>query len=197
MEQWKEIKGYEGRYEVSNYGNVRSFLFYSPKRKEYLLRKQPRLLRQNNTHDGYKRVALSKEGKMKHITVHRLVAMAFIPNPDNAPAVNHKDEDITNNHVSNLEWCTNKYNSNYGTLRDRIKNRLSANHHLAKQVVQMSLDGKDIETFPSTREAARHFGIRSECITRCCQGKYKQAAGFKWRYGYMQNRRAEDYQVSR
>ncbi len=187
MEQWKEIIGYEGRYEVSDCGNVRSLICYSTKRKAYILRKHPRLLRPNTTHDGYKRVTLSKEGKMKSFTVHRLVAMAFLPNTDNAPAVNHKDEDITNNHVSNLEWCTNKYNSNYGTLRDRIKSRLNTNHHLAKQVVQMSLDGKDMATFPSTREAARHFGVRSECITRCCQGKYKQSAGFKWRYGNMQN----------
>ena len=182
MEQWKQIKGYEGRYEVSNCGNVRSLICYSTKRKEYMLRKQPRLLRQNTTHDGYKRVGLSKEGKMKHITVHRLVAIAFIPNPDNAPAVNHKDEDITNNHVSNLEWCTNKYNSNYGTLGKRISERLSKHHHLAKSVVQMSLDGKDIAIYSSTREAARNIGIRCECITRCCKGKYKHAGGYKWRY---------------
>lgn len=183
MEEWRKIKGYEDRYEVSCYGKVRSLVCYAPKRNMYLRRKQPRLLRQNTTHDGYKRVGLSMNGRIKHITVHRLVAIAFLPNPSGAPAVNHKDEDKTNNHVSNLEWCTNKYNSNYGTLRERTTTRLSAHHHLAKKVMQMSLDGQIIATFSSAREAARAVGVRSECIIRCCKGKYKQSAGCKWRYG--------------
>lgn len=182
MEQWREIKGYEGRYEVSDHGNVRSLLFYSTAREEYMTRKAPRLLSQNTTHDGYKRVSLSKYREMKSITVHRLVAMAFLPNPNNYPAVNHKDEDATNNHVSNLEWCTNKYNSNYGTLPKRISERMRKNHYLARPVIQMSNDGEEIATYPSTREAARQFGIRSENISRCCYGRYKHAAGYKWKY---------------
>lgn len=183
MEQWREIKGYEGRYEVSDCGNVRSLVFYSPKRNEYMKRKYPRLLRQNTTHDGYKRVSLSDKCKMKSFTVHRLVAFAFLPNPNNYPAVNHKDENTANNHVENLEWCSNKYNSNYGTLPQRISTRLYEHHHLAKPVVQMSLNGEVIATFPSTREAARTVGVRCENITRCCKGKYHQAAGYKWKYG--------------
>ena len=183
METWKEIKGYEGLYEVSDCGNVRSLVCYSPKRGDYSKRSNPKLLRQATTHDGYKRVTLSRAGRMKSITVHRLVAIAFIPNPSNAPAVNHIDECITNNHVSNLEWCTSKENSNHGTLRQRIKERLSKHHHLAKPVIQMTLDGKEIRTFPSTREAARQLGIRSENISRCCKGQYSHAAGYKWKYG--------------
>lgn len=108
MEEWKAIPGYEGLYEVSNKGNVRNV------RRNTLLR-----LPKNN--NRYIRVSLCKNGIKTGLTVHRLVAGAFIPNPDNLPEVNHKDEDKTNNRVENLEWCDHKYNMNYGTRNIRAK----------------------------------------------------------------------------
>lgn len=102
IEEWKAIPGYEGLYEVSNKGNVRNV------RRNTLLR-----LSKNN--DGYIQVHLYKNGIRNKFQVHRLVAQAFLPNIDNLPQVNHKDENKTNNNVTNLEWCTAKYNTNFGT----------------------------------------------------------------------------------
>lgn len=107
MEIWKEIEGYAGLYEVSNWGNIRSLKF-------------GRKLNPAVNSSGYKLISLSKEGKSKSFSVHRLVAEAFIPNSNNYPCINHKDENKTNNHVGNLEWCTQKYNCNYGNYNKKL-----------------------------------------------------------------------------
>ena len=114
MEEWKNIIGYEGLYEVSNMGNVRNV-------------RRNTLLRFSKNNYGYIQVYLYKNGIRNGFKVHRLVAQAFIPNPDNLPQVNHKDEDKTNNSVENLEWCDHKYNVNYGhrtenAINTRVKN---------------------------------------------------------------------------
>ena len=119
-EVWKEIEGYEGKYQVSNFGRVKS-LNYSNTGEEHIL-KQGKTGRDKD----YYCVGLSKNGKLKSYLVHRLVAIAFIQNPNNLPQVNHKDEDKSNNCVWNLEWCDNDYNSNYGTRNEKVaksKNR--------------------------------------------------------------------------
>ena len=108
MEEWRAVPGYEGLYEVSNKGNVRNV-------------RRNTLLRLSKTNNGYIRISLCKNGIKTGLTVHRLVAELFIPNPDNLPEVNHKDEDKTNNRVENLEWCDHKYNMNYGTRNIRAK----------------------------------------------------------------------------
>lgn len=115
MEVWKPIKDFNG-YEVSNTGQVRS-TNYRGKGVTRILKTSPDKM------TGYMKVALIKDGKTKPKTVHRLVADAFIENPNNYPCVNHKDEDKTNNHVTNLEWCTHKYNANYGTRNERAGER--------------------------------------------------------------------------
>lgn len=123
-EVWKDIECYEGYYQISNLGNVRSLDRYIPVRnsigrrfiKGRIVPQQKRIARGE---EGYCTVSLSKFGKNTLFLVHRLVAKAFIPNPNNFPDVNHKDEDKHNNHVSNLEWCTTKYNNTYGTARER------------------------------------------------------------------------------
>ena len=114
MEEWKNVIGYEGLYEVSNKGNVRNV-------------RRNTLLRLTKTNYGYIQVSLYKNGIRTGLKVHRLVAEVFIPNPDNLPQINHKDEDKTNNNVTNLEWCTAKYNNNYGhrtenAINTRVKN---------------------------------------------------------------------------
>lgn len=120
-EVWSDIKDYEGYYQVSNHGRVRSVDRYVIKdRTGNLAFKKSRIIAINKQNSGYLYVTLNKCNKNKNFLVHRLVAEAFIPNPDNLEQVNHKDEVKTNNYVDNLEWCTRKYNCNYGTVRQRI-----------------------------------------------------------------------------
>lgn len=119
IEEWRPIEGYEGIYEVSSYGRVRSLDRYVRcKSKSYRLKKGS-ILSPAKDKNGYLKVVLSCNRKCNTINVHRLVAQAFIPNPDNLPEVNHKDEDKTNNSVDNLEWCNHSYNINYGTRKER------------------------------------------------------------------------------
>lgn len=182
-EIWKEVKGYEGFYEVSNLGNVRSMAVYSYKYKQVLRRKTPRMRVQETTKDGYKRVLLCLYGKHKKWAVHRLVAQAFIPNDKGLPCVNHKDENTANNRAENLEWCDWSYNSNYGTLPKRISERLSIHHPTAKVVNQYDVDGTFIAAYPSLKAASRKLGtVSADMIGRACAGKAKTAAGFKWSF---------------
>ena len=116
-EIWKPVVGYEGLYEVSNTGQVRSLDKYDSINRFY----EGRILKLFADRLGYLKVGLSSNGKTKKYLVHRLVAEAFIPNPNNFPIINHKDENPSNDNVDNLEWCNAKYNSNYGTRNDRIK----------------------------------------------------------------------------
>lgn len=164
-EIWKDIKGYERKYQVSNYGRVKS-LNYNHTDKEQLLKP----VQYNN---GYFYVNLYKP--LKKFKIHRIVANAFIPNPENLPCVNHKDEDKTNNHVDNLEWCTYEYNSNYGSRNERIRKSLS------KKVYQYTLDGEFVREWKSTNECGRN-GFNHSSIVSCCKGERKTHKGYKWKY---------------
>lgn len=168
MEQWKDIEGYEGQYQISNYGRVKS-LNYNNTKKE-------KILKFGKNTGGYLHVVLCKDGKIKNYLVHRLVAQAFLPNPNNYEEVNHKNEDKTMNHLENIEWCDRKYNINYGTRTERQAKTL------AKAVNQYSLDGKLLATFPSIHEVQRVLGFATQCISKCCIGKLKTAYKYKWRY---------------
>lgn len=165
-ETWKDIKGYEGLYQVSNCGNVFG------KRKE---------IKQFKDKGGYLKVTLTDGNKLKSFGVHRLVAQAFIPNPDNLPQVNHKDENKENNCVDNLEWCTAKYNSNYGT-RNRRKSQSMINGKKAKTVYQYSIDGQFIREWPSLSEIQRQLGFFESNICKCTLGQRKTAYGYIWKY---------------
>ena len=116
MEEWKQIEGYEGMYEVSNLGNIRSLdriVTATNKNGTFNRVLKGRILRNSKTTKGYPQIAFSKNGKLKSVEIHRLVAKAFIPNPDNLIVVNHIDGNIKNNNVTNLEWCTHSYNSKH------------------------------------------------------------------------------------
>ena len=177
MEVWKDIIGYEGLYQVSNWGRVKS-LNYKRTGKERLLNPKP-----NNK--GYMRVTLYKNKiRTKHF-VHRLVAQTFIPNPNNYPEVNHKDENPNNNHLDNLEWCDRKYNINYGTRRKRqsekMKGRKHNNEHKKKNGKKIiNLDTREI--FNSLREAGEKYNIAPQGIYRVCKGRNKRAGGYRWSY---------------
>ena len=117
MEEWRSIPGYEGLYEVSSYGRVRSLDRYDSRN----CFRKGRIMKQNNDGRGYMSVQLCLDGKIKKYLVHRLVIQTFILNPDNLPEVNHKDENPGNNNVDNLEWCNHSYNINYGTRKDKVR----------------------------------------------------------------------------
>ena len=167
-EEWKPIPGYEGLYEVSNYGRVRSFKWSS----------NGKILSPSKCGSGYCFVNLCKDGKAKLRTIHRLVAEAFIPNPNNLPLVNHQDECKENNYFENLEWCSSAYNNSYGTRTRRAVEKLSI------PVVQLDKKGNFISEFESLREASRRTGIASTSISRCCKHKpgHYSAGGFIWIY---------------
>ena len=174
-EQWKPIYGYEGKYEISSFGRVKS-LPKTWKRKDGVpLHYKERILKPRINAYGYARVTLSKNGKPKDFFIHRLVAFAFINNPLNLAEVNHKDENPLNNKVDNLEWCSHLYNNNYGTKSRR--GALSNGH----KVHLFDLKGNYICTFPTMRDACRLMGCYLNQIRDCIDNKYKQGAGYIWR----------------
>ena len=175
-EIWKDIKGYEDLYKISNFGKVKSL--------NYHLTGKDRILKYGINTQGYLFVQLSKNGKVKTFGIHRLVAQTFIENPENLPQVNHIDEDKTNNKVSNLEWCTAKYNNNYGTRVHKMICTQLNRKDLSKAVLQFDLNGNFIKEYCSSREAARTLGNRDFCgnISRCSNGIIKTAYGYKWKY---------------
>ena len=156
IEEWRDIEGYEGLYMVSSLGRVKSIGY-----------DKERILKPGKIGYGYLQVCLFKDGKRKRYLVHRLVANAFIPNTENLPEVNHKDEDKTNNRVSNLEWMTSKDNTRYSQA-------IAAN--------QYTLDGKFIRRWDCIKEIQYSLGFDNGYICGCCKGKYKSANGFKWFY---------------
>lgn len=167
VEIWKDINDYKGRYQVSNFGRVRS-LSVKSKTKYF----KGDVLVQMQDSMGYACVNLSR----KIHKVHRLVAQAFIPNPDNLPCVNHKDENKTNNAVDNLEWCDHKYNNNYGTRNERIRLKRGFT------VIQCDLDGNEIRSWVSARQAAKHYRISNGGVSSCCRGECSSYHGYIWRY---------------
>ena len=170
MEVFKDIKGYDGLYQISNYGRVKSLKYGKEK-----------ILKLCLGGDGYLKVQLWKKGKQKKYFVHRLVAEAFIPNQDNLPQVNHKDEVKTNNCVENLEWCTAKYNLDYNEGQKRRAEK-NINGKLSKSVYQYTLNGNFIKEWSSTHEVERQLGYDDSNISRCCLGKRPTAYGYKWKY---------------
>lgn len=166
-EIWKDIEGYEGLYQVSNLGNVRSY--HSG---------EWRLLTNVINSRGYKQYLLYKNGKRKNMRGNRLVAEAFIPNPDNLSFVNHKDENPSNDCVENLEWCTCEYNNNYGTARERS----SLNHGRNRPVCMFDVNGDFIREFYNINFAAKFVDGVHTCILRCCNGSVLCYKGYIWRY---------------
>lgn len=179
-EIWKDIKDYTG-YQVSNMGNVRSLNFHQTGKVQVLK------LRKNKNGRIY--VNLYKDGKKKFCQVHRLVVTAFLENPDNLPQVNHKDENPSNNRVDNLEWCTSKYNNNYGSHNQRVSEAKrgvplseETKRKMSIPVAQYTKEGNLIAVFYGANEAERQTGINNSNITACCKGKLKTCGNFIWKY---------------
>ena len=192
LEIWKTAiyKGviYEALYKVSNLGKILSLNYKNTGRAE--------LLNPGNDGRGYLQVCLSKNRKGKMCKVHRIIAETFLPNPDNLPEVNHKDEDKTNNFVflnedgsvdkekSNLEWKNHRDNCNHGTRNERIAkaNKIAhTNGKLSKKVLQFTLDDEFVREWPSASECGRN-GFNQGHVSACCRGEEKTYKGFKWCY---------------
>lgn len=176
-EIWKDIKGYEGLYQVSNFGNVKSVDRIS-KHSNGDLTLKGKLLKSVKNSRGYLQVDLCKNGKIKKILIHRLVAQTFLPNPDNKPHIDHINTITTDNRVINLRWVTQKENINNPLTIDKKSKNLS------KPIIQFSKDGKFIKKWDSALDAQRELGIKQSNICSCCKGKNKTTGGYIWRYHY-------------
>ena len=194
IEQWKTAvydgEIYEGLYKVSNLGRILSL--------DYRHTGKPGLMTPVDNGYGYFQVYLWKNGEYKKCLVHRLVAQTFLPNPENKPQVNHKiegdegkkinmvifnEDGSVNEEKSTIEWCTQEYNHNYGTINERIAKAKKGipNIKLSKRVLQLSLDGELIREWESTQECGRN-GFDHGAVARCCRGEQKTHKGFRWEY---------------
>lgn len=175
-EVWKPIPGFEGYYEASNLGRIRSIYRYK------------RVLKPMISNTGYERVDLFKNRRRKQYSVHRLVAITFIDNPDNKPFVNHRDENKINNCADNLEWVTHIENCRYGTAIKRrtqhlnySKRRINNARQIeacSKPIAQYTKDGVFVRNWKSASECARENGWQISNIRRCCKNEYATAYGF-------------------
>jgi hypothetical protein len=166
MEEWKDIQGYEGLYQISNHGRVKSFKCNSEK-----------ILKNQTMTNGYLYISLKDNNhKRKNYSIHRLVAKAFISNQYNKPEVNHKDEIITNNVVKNLEWVTPKENANYGTRNERCAKPQRI------KVAKLDEHYNLLQTYDSLTNAGLDNNVNEECIIRVCKGKQHRSNGFRWMY---------------
>ena len=177
MENWRPVVGYETLYLVSDKGNVKSLsksITYSDGRvRKY----NEKMLKLQISKTGYIIVNLSKDGHQCTKYVHRLVAEAFLPNPEQLLEINHIDEDKSNNCSDNLEWCSRKYNNHHS----RITETLNKNKKVP--VLQLTLDGTFIKRWEGVREAARGLGMKThKHIRECCLNQAKSCYGFKWKY---------------
>lgn len=166
-EIWKDIKNYEGIYQVSNLGNVK-VLDRKVYNSKVLCKRKGRNFKLNKNARGYIVINLTKNHITKSYLLHRLVAQAFISNPENLPQVNHIDENKENNNVNNLEWCTAKYNINYSKK--------------SREILQLDKNDKIIKIYKGTKEASLETKIQKSSIIRCCKGERKTAGGYKWKY---------------
>lgn len=172
IERWKDIQGYEGLYQISNLGNVKSNYVH-------------RMLPHHDRGNGYFIVRLCKHGKHQYVQLHRLVAIAFVPNPNHFSIVNHKDCNPQNNYADNLEWCTQRYNLTYGGRIQKMLNNKSyqeAMHRFKKRVYQYDLEGTFLKCWDSAHDVQRALGYSASNINMCCLGKRKTANKYVWRY---------------
>lgn len=181
-EVWKPIEGYEGLYDVSNLGNVRRHRYIkgTGETRTYPIKPTP-----NGT--GYVKVVLYDRDRYTNVLVHRLVAKAFVENPNNKEQVNHIDGCKTNNAADNLEWCTQSENVrhaySHGLNRAQATGKFGSDNPKAIKVEMLSKDGTLLRTFGSLIDAAQFMGKKkSSDICSCCKGRNKTAYGYVWRY---------------
>lgn len=168
-EEWKDIPEYDGFYQVSNYGRIKSLKF-----------KNAKILKCGNNGNDYLFVYLCKNNKTNRYYIHRLVAMVFIKNTNICLEVNHKDENTKNNKLNNLEWCTSKYNANYGNRNKKMKDTKIKKY--GKKVNQYNLNGEFIIQYESLSLIKDKYGFCPEAISNCCKGKSNTSYGYIWKF---------------
>ena len=173
MEKWKDINGYEGRYQVSNLGRIKSL----PRNGTI---KEERILKYEKNNQGYLQVCLYNSGKKKLYLVHRIVAIAFIPNPENKPEVNHKWGIKTDNRASELEWNTQSENTLHAYENKLQKIKTGKEHKGSRVILQYDLESNYIKKWDTIKEAEEELKIYG--ISKCCRGQRKTAGGYIWKY---------------
>jgi hypothetical protein len=169
-EVWKDIKETNNMYQISNLGRIRSLDRTIKYKNGKIIFKKGKIMKPHNDKDGYKIIFINPLNK--HFKIHRLVAQYFLENKENLPIVNHKDKNVANNNVDNLEWCTYSYNNTYEGARDSQK----------KKILQYDLQGNFIKEWESVSSASKNVNTSAGNITECCKGKHKYAYGYKWKY---------------
>lgn len=175
-EIWKDVVGFENLYQVSNLGRVKTLGNGRARNPKLCVEK---VLKQGKSTRGYPQVCFI--GK-KTIVVHRLVAIAFIPNPENKPQINHKDGNKINNVASNLEWCTSSENNKHRYATGLHVQAKGKTDNQSKPILQMDLQGNIIREWASQNEARREMGYKQGSISECCSNKRRTANGFKWQF---------------
>lgn len=178
MEIWKDIDGYSGEYQISNYGRVKSFKYGSPK-----------ILKYKTNNKGYKWVALCSNGVQSNLLVHRLVAIHFLENDKNYKIINHIDENPANNNVSNLEWCTQSENVRKSTkFRNLYKDKkvlcppIHCKNKDTKNKVKQIYNGNVIRIFDNSLQVKKCLGFDQSFILSVCRNKRKSAYGYQWQF---------------
>lgn len=175
-EIWNPVKGYEGLYEVSNYGRVKRVAHSYISKRGITEQLKERALKNHKYPNGYEYVVLSKNTEVHTRLVHRLVADAFIPNPNNYPVVDHINAKQNDNRACNLRWCTPSMNS-----RNPLTYQKQFTSH-GTEVDMLSLSGEYIRSFVTISQAAREMGVSFSAISKCVTGESNTSAGYKWRY---------------
>ena len=192
-EIWKDIEGFEGFYQVSSLGRVRSLDRIVVNSRYGYQSLKGRILRQHKNGDGYFHIGLNKDNHRKKYETHRLVAQTFIPNPENKAEVDHINTKRDDNRIENLRWATRKENQNNSlTLKKRSDSMKGDKHPMygklgktnpnSKAIYQVSMDGNIIRKWNALSEAERQTGTDESSISRCCQGKLNAAGGYRWLY---------------
>lgn len=192
-EIWKDIPGYEGLYQVSDQGRVRSLDRIVAHSRYGFQSLKGRILRQHKNGDGYFQIGLNKDSHRKRYRTHRLVAQTFIPNPNSKPEVDHINTKRDDNRIENLRWATLKENQNNSLTQKKRSDSMKGDKHPmygklgktnpnSKPVYQVSMDGNIIRKWNALSEAERQTGTDESSISRCCQGKLNSSGGFRWIY---------------
>jgi len=182
---WKDVIDYEGLYKVSNLGRVKSLNRYVDGKNGHLQFKEGIILHNNIGSNGYPKIDLSKNGNIKTATIHRIMAMVFIPNPENKSQINHKNSVRNDNRIPNLEWATSSENVQHGWDNGRVsvhKGKFGSKSQTAKPIIQYDLNNNIITEYGSIIDASQTTGINKDSISRCCRNVNKKAGNYKWKF---------------